>query len=38
MPKLDIKPNIHILDCTKIPVNLQNENDENSSVVKINGE
>ena len=23
MPKLDIKPNIHILDCTKIPVNLQ---------------
>ncbi len=38
MPKLDIKPNIHILDCTKIPVNLQNENYENSSVVKIDGE
>ncbi|EOS21308.1 hypothetical protein C804_06038 [Lachnospiraceae bacterium A4] len=33
--KLDIKPNIHILDCTKTPVNLQNENCENSSVVKI---
>ena len=38
MPKLDIKPNIHILDCTKIPVNLQNDNYENSSVVKIDGE
>lgn len=38
MPKLDIKPNIHILDCTKIPVNLHNENYENSSVVKIEGE
>lgn len=38
MPKLNIKPDIHILDCTKIPVNLQNENYENSSVVKIDGE
>ena len=37
-PKLNIKPDIHILDCTKIPVNLQNENYENSSVVKIDGE
>ena len=38
MSKRDIKPNIHILDCTKIPVNLHNENYENSSVVKIEGE
>ena len=38
MSKLDIKPNIHILDCTKIPVNLHNENYENSSVVKIEGQ
>jgi hypothetical protein len=37
-PKLNIKPDIHILDCTKIPVNLQNEDYENSSVVKIDGE
>ena len=37
-PKLNIKPDIHILDCTKVPVNLQNENYENSSVVKIDGE
>ena len=38
MPKLNIKPDIHILDCTKIPVNLHNENYENSSVVKIEGQ
>lgn len=36
--KLDLQPNIHILDCTKILVNLDNENYENSSVVKIDGE
>ncbi len=32
MPLKDIKPNIHILDCTKIAVNLDNENYEKSSV------
>ena len=31
-------PCIHILDCTKIPVNLKNENYEESTVVKIEGE
>jgi len=35
---LDIQPCIHILDCTKVLVNLDNEHYENSSVVKINGE
>ncbi len=35
---LDIQPCIHILDCTKIPVNLSNKNYENSSVVTIDGE
>lgn len=34
MPLKDIKPNIHILDCTKIAVNLDNENYENSSIGK----
>ena len=38
LEKLDIHPNIHILDCTKVPVNLRNDNYENSSVVKIDGE
>lgn len=28
----DIKPDIHILDCTKIAVNFDNENYENSSI------
>ena len=37
MEKLDIQPYIHILDCTKVLVNLDNENYENSSVVKIDG-
>lgn len=32
MPLKDIKPNIHILDCTKIAVNLDNENYEYSSI------
>lgn len=36
--KLDIQPCIHILDCTKVLVNPCNENYENSSVVKIDGE
>ncbi len=30
---LGVQPCIHILDCTKIPVNLSNTNYENSSVV-----
>ena len=38
MKKLDIQPCVHILDCTKIPVNLDNNNYENASVVKIDGE
>ncbi len=38
MKKLDIQPCIHILDCTKVLVNLDNDNYENSSVVKIDGE
>lgn len=32
LPLKDIKPDIHILDCTKISVNIDNENYENSSV------
>lgn len=32
MPKLDIIPNIHVLDCTEISVNLKNENYEKSAV------
>ncbi len=35
MKQLDIQPCVHILDCTKVLVNLNNEN---SSVVKIDGE
>lgn len=38
LKKLDIQPCIHILDCTKILVNLSNDNYEESSVVKIDGE
>ena len=37
LKRSDIQPSIHILDCTKILVNLDNENYENSSVVKIKG-
>ena len=37
LKKTGFCPDIHILDCTKIPVNLQNENYENASVVKIDG-
>ncbi len=33
-----IQPSIHILDCTKIPVNLDNDHYEESSVVTIEGE
>ena len=38
MKELDIQPCIQILDCTKVLVNPDNENYENSSVVKIDGE
>ena len=38
MPSLDIAPSIHILDCTKIQVNLDNENYENSEVIKDDGQ
>lgn len=38
MPSLDIAPSIHILDCTKIKVNLDNTNYENSDVIKDDGE
>lgn len=38
LKKLKVQPCIHILDCTKIPVNLENSNYENSSVVTIDGE
>lgn len=38
LKKLNIQPCIHILDCTKILVNLDNDNYENSSVVKLDGE
>lgn len=34
----DLLPFVHILDCTKILVNLDNDHYENSSVVKIDGE
>ena len=37
-PKCEFSPTIHILDCTKIPVNLTNENYESSGVIKIDGE
>ena len=32
MPLKDIEPNIHILDCTKIAVNFDNKNYENSTI------
>ena len=38
LKNLGVQPCIHILDCTKIPVNLNNANYENSSVVTIDGE
>lgn len=37
MKGLGIQPCVHILDCTKVLVNLGNDNYENSSVVKIDG-
>lgn len=38
MPSLKISPSIHILDCTKIHVNLNNSNYENSEVISYEGE
>ena len=38
LPSLSLSPVIHMLDCTKIPVNLKNKNYENSGIVKIDGE
>lgn len=32
MPKLDIEPNIHILDCTDLEVNFDNKNYEGSDI------
>lgn len=37
LKKLELQPCIHILDCTKIPVNPENENYEDATVVKIDG-
>lgn len=34
IPKLDIQSNIHILDCTKIAVEINNTNYENSSITR----
>lgn len=34
IPKQDIESNIHILDCTKLRVNLKNENYESSGIVR----
>lgn len=33
MPTINVRPDIHILDCTDIPVNLKNSNYEGSEVV-----
>lgn len=38
MPGIDICPSIHILDCTKLKVNLDNTNYENSEVISVDGE
>ena len=38
MKELDIQPCVHILDCTKVLVNPDNDNYENSSVIKTDGE
>jgi hypothetical protein len=38
MPSLNITPSIHILDCTKICVNLKNKNYEKSDVTNDDGE
>lgn len=38
LPKMGVEATIHILDCTELEVELKNENYEESSVVKIDGE
>jgi hypothetical protein len=38
LPKMQIEAGLHILDCTKLDVELSNENYEESSVVKEDGE
>ena len=38
LTKVGIFPNVHLLDCTELEVELSNENYEGSSVVKIEGE
>ncbi len=37
LPLMDIKPNIHVLDCTELEVKLSNTNYEESSIVKYDG-
>jgi hypothetical protein len=34
LPRLDCEPSIHILDCTKIEVNMENDNYEGASIAK----
>jgi hypothetical protein len=38
LPQMGIEADVHILDCTELEVELSNENYEQSSVVKIDGE
>jgi hypothetical protein len=38
LPQMGIETDVHILDCTKLEVELKNENYEKSSVVKEDGE
>lgn len=37
LPSRNMRPNIHIVDCTKLETNLKNENYELSEVVKDKG-
>jgi len=37
LKNMGMQPCIHVLDCTKIPVNIENGNYENSSVVTVDG-
>lgn len=34
LPKMDLLPNIHILDCTKLEVNIYNKNYEKAGIVR----
>lgn len=38
LPKMGVESNVHMLDCTELEVELSNENYEESSVVRIDGE